>query len=125
MGCYNSKAEKISCDIYMLRDMQKIHAFLMGRENIDDLWIQFDSNYDSMVDMNEFRELLYHSIIYFLRMRNPLETSMPTPESYREKIDKLSLRFNANNDERISKNEFKQFGDYLHDEKALLQSKLR
>merc|ERR1719233_2064189 len=63
-----------------------------------------------MVDMNEFRGLLYHSIIYFLRMENPLDTRMPTQESYKETIEKLSLRFNANNDERISESEFKRFG---------------
>jgi len=109
----------------MIRDMQKIHGFLMGRNTIQDLWIQFDTNFDAMVDMTEFRELLYHSHIYFLRMQNPLETFKPTQESIKQKLDDLSLRFNKNRDKRICESEFKQFGDYLQQEKLEVMRKTR
>merc|ERR1719245_2782474 len=101
--------------------MDRIHEYVMGRATIDDLWLQFDSNFDSKVDMEEFNDLLYHSEVYFVRMRNPISDEKPTRESLEAKIKKLSKRFNVNNDSRICKAEFEEYGRYLMKEKVQIQ----
>lgn len=98
----------------------RIHQYLMGRADIDDLWMQFDSNFDSKVDMQEFADLLLHSQIYFARMKDARITINPTRDSLTDLITELSDRFNVNRDERISKDEFEKYGEYLFEQKNML-----
>jgi len=121
MGCFSSrKADAKWAELSLERDIEKIHEYLMGRSTIEDLWMQCNSNFDYKVDMEEFREMLYHSQIYFARMFDPLNKTNPERESLEGKISELSKRFNANNDQRISKAEFKKYGEYLFEEKDKL-----
>lgn len=107
------------------RDLEKLHQFLMGRSTIEDLWMQFDTNFDSKVDTEEFGDLIYHSQIYFAKMRDPMEKKkLLTRESQEATIQQLIKRFNANRDERISKNEFKNFANFLITQKDELKKEI-
>jgi len=122
MGCLFSGDDANKEEQSLERDMERIHEYVMGRATLDDLWLQFDSNFDSKVDMEEFSDLLYHSEVYFVRMRNPMSDEKPTKESLEARIKELSKRFNANNDARICKEEFKEYGRYLLKQKAQIQN---
>jgi len=126
MGCLNSKShEEELAELSLHRDMEKIHQFLMGRSTVDDLWMQFDSNFDSKVDTTEFGDLIYHALIYFAKMRDPMEENeIPSRESQEAMINRLILRFNTNQDERISKHEFKKFANFLQTEKFEFMNEL-
>jgi len=122
MGCLFSGDDAKREEQRLERDMERIHEYLMGRVTIDDLWLQFDSNFDSKVDMEEFSDLLYHSEVYVVRMRNRMSDVTPSRASLEPEIKKLGARFNVNNDARISKEEFKQYGKYLLEQKVLIQN---
>ena len=128
MGTSSSKRERSIAKRSQQRleyDMEKIHQYLMGRTDIDDLWMQCDTNFDSKIDTEEFDDLLYHSLIYFSKMRDPMNIKVhPTRESLESKIQELSKRFNVNKDDRISRDEFKLYCDYLFDEKEKLSAEV-
>jgi chemotaxis regulatin CheY-phosphate phosphatase CheZ len=125
MGCLFSVDETRREEQMLQHDMTRIHQYLMGRASIDDLWLQFDTNFDSKVDMDEFRDLLYHSEIYFVRMLNPMAKETPSRESLEAKIQRLAARFNENNDTRICKDEFKKYGKYLMEQKERIEKDTR
>jgi len=125
MGCFASVSEEErQAELSLKRDIVKIHQFLMGRITQSDLWVQFDTNWDTKVDMQEFSELIYHTEVYFQRMLDP-NGEVPSRAHFEEKIRELGERFNVNKDSRISREEFGEFCEYIYHRKHELTKKIR
>jgi len=57
--------------------------------------------------------------MYFIMVKDPCNKAI-SRESLEESIKELTVRFNANGDERICKAEFKKYGDFLLEQKEKL-----
>lgn len=108
-------------------DTAAVSNFLQGG-TLDELWDQFDSNNDGMIDSKEFNNLIYVSLKHFCLERNP-DQPAPSKEAMRPFIKKLTEQLqpfvDKDQDKTISKEEFSGYGTYLTKEFNKLQEELK
>jgi len=108
-------------------DALAVKNFLNENTNLDDLWNQFDSNNDGKIDATEFNNLVYQSLKFFCLERNPTNPP-PSQESMKPFIEKLVTQLqpfvDKDQDQNISKEEFKGYGTYLTTEFRKLQEEI-
>merc|ERR1712173_585169 len=92
------------------------------------LWKHFDKNNDGVIDVTEFKELVYRSLLLFCKKRNP---DLPPPgkgnmEPFINKLVKeLQPWVDKDKDMKITEKEFSNFGNYLTRESNKLQVELQ
>merc|ERR1719193_1794922 len=112
MGCMSgTKKNEANED-----DHNAVANFLTEGGNLDNLWTQFDSNGDGHIDAEEFNNLVYVSLKYFCKERNP-DLPPPTQEAMKpfiqKLVDKLHPIVDKDQNMQISKDEFSSYGTYL------------
>jgi len=109
-------------------DALAVQNFLSEDTNLDDLWNQFDSNNDGKIDAFEFNNLVYQSLKFFCLQRNP-DQPPPSQDAMAPFIQKLVTQLqpfvDKDQDQNISKEEFKGYGTYLTTEFKKLQDEIR
>jgi len=110
------------------RDEFAVKNFLEGGSTLDELWSQFDSNGDGQIDEAEFENLVYTSLKHFCTQRNP-DQAPPNKESMEPFIKKLVTQLqpyvDKDQDTKISKEEFRNYGTYLTNEFRKLRAELQ
>merc|ERR1719285_1450864 len=124
MGCMKSAPDSSQAGN---ADAQAVKNFLNQGANLDELWTQFDSNGDGKIDAAEFNNLVYQSLKFFCLERNP-SSPPPSQEAMEPFIKKLVQQLqpfvDKDQDQNISKEEFKGYGTYLTTEFKKLQDEI-
>merc|ERR1719419_508642 len=116
MGCAIKKLRVGSLDVdhYEL----ELANFLQHRATLDDLWKVFDNDHDNVLNLRELHNLVFKSMLYFCRVRNPNE--IPKHPEMASFIDhavyKLQVFIGSVNKNCITRTEFEQFGTYITNE---------
>jgi len=108
--------------------VQEIEKFIGGISSLEELWQKFDSNGDGTIDMDEFENLVFHTVWYFCSKRcpdNPPTKKEDFEGTIQDVIAQVRQFVDKDNDEKITKAEFKNFGAYLIHENKVLQSEMK
>merc|ERR1719336_241503 len=125
MGCFTSSDKSGEQD--EKKATEAIANYLEGDGTLDSLWNQFDQNGDGHIDADEFKELVYSSLLHFCMQRNP-DLPAPSRENMRPFIEKLCNQLtpfvDRDQDMVITREEFKGYGTYLTTEFEKLKAEL-
>merc|ERR1719297_779255 len=86
MGCGSSK-NKGETDDKEAEDT--LSNFLNNKGTLDELFKKFDADGNEHIDATEFNNLIFHSLLFFCKQRNP-DLPPPSQENMAPFIEKLT-----------------------------------
>jgi len=118
----SGKRRRLS-DIANQLNALEIRKYLSGVLSFDDLWSRFDSNCDGTIDMPEFKVLIYATLMCFCSEKCPEHppSKKDLEPSIQNIINQVRQFVDEDDDNTITKEEFKRFCGYIEIESKNLQ----